>query len=245
MGASVSEGRSSPPRPGRTVVGRSSTWPHRRGWPCRQTLVVERLPDGRDPAVHHVRRRDDVRSGSCVGDRRACQQLDGRVVDDLPRPRRCRSDRVTCTRTGQTSVMTSRSDVASLMARVAAWTGASGSHAAEPVSSFWSGSPNRSTARSRRVRPLVLPPRPGRPRAGAPQASTAQRVARPLRGTRTGGRPAPTGSARSRVPGRAWRGFVGVAAGGGTGAGHERCSFPEDGRLVKYAAIASTSAGIV
>ena len=46
-----------------------------------QLLVVERRAQHTDPAVHHVRRRDDVRAGAGVADRRPREQLERLVVE--------------------------------------------------------------------------------------------------------------------------------------------------------------------
>ena len=146
----------------------------------------------------------------------------------------------------QTSVMTSRSDVASLMARVAVWTGASGSHAAEPVSSFRVREPEQQH-RPQAVtlgaggflhrlvdRELV---HAGHRRHGATHAlavTDEQRVDQRRRRQRGlpdqvphGGAPPESSQSVGEVQ------------------GHERCSFPEGERLEKYAAIASTRAGTV
>ncbi len=45
--------------------------------------LVERLADGADAAVHHVRRRDDVGAGGGVRDGRSHELLDRRIVGDL------------------------------------------------------------------------------------------------------------------------------------------------------------------
>ena len=45
--------------------------------------LVERLADRADPAVHHVRRRDDVGAGRRMRDGRAHELLDRRIVGDL------------------------------------------------------------------------------------------------------------------------------------------------------------------
>ena len=54
---------------------------HDRG--VLEAALVERLPDGADAAVHHVRRRDDVGAGRGVRDRGAHQLIDRRIVRDL------------------------------------------------------------------------------------------------------------------------------------------------------------------
>ena len=43
---------------------------------------IELVTDRANPAVHHVRWRDDVCAGDRVGDRRTGQQRDAGIVDD-------------------------------------------------------------------------------------------------------------------------------------------------------------------
>ena len=46
-------------------------------------MVVERGPQGADPAVHHVARSDDVGTGLGLGDRSTGEKLERQVVVDL------------------------------------------------------------------------------------------------------------------------------------------------------------------
>ena len=66
-----------------------------------EALLVERLADGVDPAVHHVRRRDHVGAGARVRQRLLGEQVEGRVVVDRRRRPARRSGRGRCTRTGR------------------------------------------------------------------------------------------------------------------------------------------------
>ena len=65
-----------------------------------EAVVVERLADRGDAAVHHVARRDDVGARLGVAQRGAREQLDAAVVVHLAVDDRRRSGRAPCTRRG-------------------------------------------------------------------------------------------------------------------------------------------------
>ena len=164
----------------------------------REALLVERAADRAHAPVHHVAGRDHVGPGAGLGDGGAGQQLDARSRCPRGRRRAARPQWPWSVYSHRhTSVITSRSGWASLIARVASCTTPSSSQAPEPSSSLSAGMPNSSTAGmpSARRSPASCD--------GVPDASGARRPAsrRSARGPARRARTAagPTGAGLSSV----------------------------------------------